>query len=387
MAERLLLLDGHSLAYRAFYGLPAENFVTTSGQVTNAVYGFTSMLLTTLEQFQPTHIAVAFDVNRNTFRREQFPEYKANRAATPPEFKGQTELVTEVLDVLGIRHAALEGYEADDIIATLTSAASTQQAHISILTGDRDSMQLVSDNVTVLYPTKGVRELSRMTPAAVLEKFGVRPDQYADLAALRGDSSDNLPSIPGVGDKTAASWLSTYGDLNSLVMAAADIKGKVGENLREHVHQVLLNRRLTQLVHDVPLNASVDDLHRHLGQRDQINAIFDRLGFKQLRQRHRRALHHLVHVESAERMLDLEQRQISQRFQHETISRSGSRGLRCSCSAPGRWPCSYAKRPVRASRPRPRDPCSAAAPRESCAGSAPHRAAQSGSCAPDATNW
>ena len=146
-------------------------------------------------------------------------------------------------------------------------------------------MQLVSDNVTVLYPTKGVRELSRMTPAAVLEKFGVRPDQYADLAALRGDSSDNLPSIPGVGDKTAASWLSTYGDLNSLVMAAADIKGKVGENLREHVHQVLLNRRLTQLVHDVPLNASVDDLHRHLGQRDQINAIFDRLGYKQLRQR------------------------------------------------------------------------------------------------------
>ena len=283
--SRLLLVDGHSLAYRAFYALPVENFLSPDGQPTNAIHGFVSMLLQVVEAENPTHIAVAFDVSRETFRRAEFPDYKANRAKSPPEFSPQVPIIREVLEAFGIVNLAVEGFEADDIIATLTSAASTQQAHISILTGDRDSMQLVSDNVTVLYPTKGVRELSRMTPAAVLEKFGVRPDQYADLAALRGDSSDNLPSIPGVGDKTAASWLSTYGDLNSLVMAAADIKGKVGENLREHVHQVLLNRRLTQLVHDVPLNASVDDLHRHLGQRDQINAIFDRLGFKQLRQR------------------------------------------------------------------------------------------------------
>lgn len=283
--SRLLLVDGHSLAYRAFYALPVENFLSPDGQPTNAIHGFVSMLLQVVEAENPTHIAVAFDVSRDTFRRAEFPEYKANRAKSPPEFGPQVPVIREVLEAFGIVNLAVEGFEADDIIATLTSAAATQQAHVSILTGDRDSMQLVSDNVTVLYPTKGVRELSRMTPAAVLEKFGVRPDQYADLAALRGDSSDNLPSIPGVGDKTAASWLSTYGDLNGLIAAAAEIRGKVGENLREHVQQVLLNRRLTQLVHDVPLNTSVDDLHRHLGQRDQINAIFDRLGFKQLRHR------------------------------------------------------------------------------------------------------
>ena len=223
MAERLLLLDGHSLAYRAFYGLPAENFVTTSGQVTNAVYGFTSMLLTTLEQFQPTHIAVAFDVNRNTFRREQFPEYKANRAATPPEFKGQTELVTEVLDVLGIRHAALEGYEADDIIATWATAAAQDGVEVMILTGDRDALQLVNDRITVLYPRKGVSDLVQMTPEAVFEKYGVTPQQYPDVAAMRGDSSDNLPGIPGVGEKTAANWLNTYGDLQNLEIGRAHV--------------------------------------------------------------------------------------------------------------------------------------------------------------------
>lgn len=283
--SRLLLVDGHSLAYRAFYALPVENFMSPDGQPTNAIHGFVSMLLQVVEAENPTHIAVAFDVNRDTFRRAEFPDYKANRAKSPVEFAPQVPVIREVLESFGIVNLAVEGFEADDIIATLTTAAATQQAHVSILTGDRDSMQLVSDNVTVLYPTKGVRELARMTPEAVLEKFGVRPDQYADLAALRGDASDNLPSIPGVGDKTAASWLSTYGDLNGLIAAADEIRGKVGENLRAHVAQVLLNRRLTQLVHDVPLNATVDDLHRHLGQREQINAIFDKLGFKQLRQR------------------------------------------------------------------------------------------------------
>jgi DNA polymerase-1 len=285
MAERLLLLDGHSLAYRAFYGLPAENFVTTSGQVTNAVYGFTSMLLTTLEQFQPTHIAVAFDVNRNTFRREQFPEYKANRAATPPEFKGQTELVTEVLDVLGIRHAALEGYEADDIIATWATAAAQDGVEVMILTGDRDALQLVNDRITVLYPRKGVSDLVQMTPEAVFEKYGVTPQQYPDVAAMRGDSSDNLPGIPGVGEKTAANWLNTYGDLQNLVKHADELKGKVGEAFRTHASQALLNRQLTELVRTVPGLLDWDALHVQPANTARLHELFDALQFRALRPR------------------------------------------------------------------------------------------------------
>jgi len=282
---RLLLVDGHSLAYRAFYALPVENFASPDGQPTNAIHGFISMLLQVVEAENPTHIAVAFDVSRDTFRRAEFPEYKANRAKSPVEFSGQVPVIREVLESFGIINLAVEGYEADDIIATLTTAASQQGAHVSILTGDRDSLQLVNDSITVLYPTKGVKDLARMTPNAVFDKFGVRPDQYADLAALRGDSSDNLPSIPGVGDKTAANWLGTYGDLNTLVSKADEIKGKVGENLRLHVSQVLLNRRLTQLVHTVPLSASVDELHRHLGNQKRIGDIFDRLGIRTLRNR------------------------------------------------------------------------------------------------------
>lgn len=285
MGERLLLLDGHSLAYRAFFGLPAENFVTTSGQITNAVYGFTSMLLSTLEQFQPTHIGVAFDVSRNTFRRERFPEYKANRAATPPEFKGQTELITEVLDVLGIRHTAIEGYEADDIIATWATAAATAGTQVEILTGDRDSLQLVTDRISVLYPRKGVSDLVTMTPDAVFEKYGVRPDQYADVAAMRGDASDNLPGIPGVGEKTAAAWLGKYGTLDGLVRHADELKGKVGEAFRAHAAQAVLNRQLTELVRDVPGVPGWHELHLQAGNEQRLHELFDTLQFRALRPR------------------------------------------------------------------------------------------------------
>ena len=297
MEERLLLLDGHSLAYRAFFGLPAENFITTSGQITNAVYGFTSMLLTTLEQFQPTHIGVAFDVNRNTFRRERFPDYKANRAATPVEFKGQTELITEVLDVLGIRHAAVEGFEADDVIATWATAAATAGARVEILTGDRDSLQLVTDRISVLYPRKGVSDLVLMTPDAVFEKYGVRPDQYADVAAMRGDASDNLPGIPGVGEKTAASWLAKYGNLDGLVKHADELKGKVGEAFRAHASQALLNRQLTELVRDVPGIPGWHDLHQHPGDERRLHELFDVLQFRALRPR---ALRLIAHGESSQ---------------------------------------------------------------------------------------
>jgi DNA polymerase-1 len=215
--SRLLLLDGHSLAYRAFYALPVENFSTTTGQPTNAVFGFTSMLINVLRDEKPTHVAAAFDVSRQTFRTEAFPDYKANRAASPAEFKGQVDLIREVLDALRIPVITADGFEADDVIATLVRRTEGHDWQVDILTGDRDSFQLIDHRVTVLYPKKGVSELARMTPEAVEEKYGLTPAQYADYAALRGDPSDNLPGIPGVGEKTAAKWLREYGSLAELV--------------------------------------------------------------------------------------------------------------------------------------------------------------------------
>ncbi|MEN9693129.1 MAG: hypothetical protein RLZZ330_773 [Actinomycetota bacterium] len=283
--SRLLLVDGHSLAYRAFYALPVENFSAPDGQPTNAIQGFVSMLLQVVESENPTHLAVAFDVSRDTFRKAEYPDYKANRAKSPEEFRSQVPIIREVLDAFGIVNLAIEGFEADDVIATLATAASGQQAQTFILTGDRDSLQLVNDQITVLYPTKGVRELARMTPVAVKEKYDVHPNQYADFAALRGDASDNLPSIPGVGEKTAASWLNLFENLTGILANAENIKGKVGQSLRDHADQVLLNRRLTQLVHDVPVDANVNDLHRHLGNPAAIDKVFARLGFRSLHKR------------------------------------------------------------------------------------------------------
>lgn len=196
---RLMLLDGHSLAYRAFYALPVENFNTVTGQPTNAVYGFASMLANTLRDEQPTHLAVAFDVSRKTWRFDEFPEYKATRSKTPDEFSSQVGLIGELLDAMLVPRFAVEGFEADDIIATLATQAEALGYEVLIVTGDRDSFQLVSDHVTVLYPTKGVSELTRYTPAKVEERYGLTPSQYPDFAALRGDPSDNLPGIPGVG--------------------------------------------------------------------------------------------------------------------------------------------------------------------------------------------
>ncbi|MGH8773649.1 MAG: 5'-3' exonuclease, partial [Jiangellaceae bacterium] len=213
-ASRLLLLDGHSLAYRAFYALPVENFSTTTGQPTNAVYGFTSMLINVLRDEKPTHMAVAFDVSRRTFRSEMFAEYKANRTKSPSEFGGQVSLVKEVLAALGVPSIEKDGYEADDVIATLTTRAEAEGFDVLICTGDRDAYQLVGDHVTVLYPRRGVSDLVRTTPEVLQEKYGLTPSQYPDYAALRGDPSDNLPNIPGVGEKTAARWVAQYGSLD-----------------------------------------------------------------------------------------------------------------------------------------------------------------------------
>lgn len=193
--KKLLLIDGHSMAYRAFYALPVDNFKSSSGQPTNAIYGFASMIINLIKEEKPTHIAVAFDVSRKTFRTEKFPEYKAQRASTPDEFRSQMSHINELITGFGIKYFALEGYEADDIIATLTKAAERKGFEVSICTGDRDSFQLVNNQTTVLYPKKGVTEMSRMTPEAVFEKYGLTPQQYPDFAALRGDPSDNLSLI------------------------------------------------------------------------------------------------------------------------------------------------------------------------------------------------
>lgn len=254
---KLLLLDGHSLAFRAFYALPAANFSTVGGQHTNAVYGFLGMFLTLMDKEQPTHVAAAFDLSGPTFREESFPEYKAQRPSTPEEFKGQIELIRRTLEALGVTTLDKESYEADDIIATLATAGAKDGMDVLICTGDRDSLQLVTEDVTVLYTLKGVSELHRFTPQAVEEKYGVTPTQYPDLAALRGDTSDNMPGVPGVGPKTAQKWIAKYGSLQGVIDNMDDIGGKVGANLRENIDNVVLARDITEMVRDLKL---VDDL-------------------------------------------------------------------------------------------------------------------------------
>jgi DNA polymerase-1 len=283
--DRLLLLDGHSLAYRAFFALPAENFSTTTGQPTNAVYGFTAMLINVLRDERPTHVAVAFDRSEPTFRHEQYVEYKANRRETPADFRGQLSLIFEVLDSLGIRRLSLAGYEADDIIATLATRGAADGMGVLIVTGDRDVLQLVTDDVTVLMTRRGISEMTRFTPAAVAEKYGLTPAQYPDFAALRGDPSDNLPSIPGVGEKTAAKWMAEFGSLAQLVDRVDEVKGKAGDRLREHLGDVLRNRQLTELARDVQLDAGPRELRPEPWDREQIHQLFDTLQFRVLRDR------------------------------------------------------------------------------------------------------
>ncbi|NUS74352.1 MAG: DNA polymerase I [Corynebacteriales bacterium] len=283
--SRLLLLDGHSLAYRAFFALPVENFSTSSGQPTNAVYGFTSMVINLLRDEKPTHIAVAFDVSRKSFRTEQYPEYKAGRSESPADFRGQVELIREVMVALRIPVFSVENFEADDIIATLAAHAQADNMPTLISSGDRDSYQLVTDSCTVLYPKKGVSDLARMTPDAVREKYGVGPQQYRELAALVGEQSDNLPGVPGVGPKTAAKWLNLYGSLDELVARVDEIKGKAGENLRAHLADVLRNHQLNGLIADMPLDTSIDDLHWQGWDREAVHELFDSLQFRVLRDR------------------------------------------------------------------------------------------------------
>ena len=266
------------MAFRAFYALPAENFSTTGGQHTNAVYGFLSMFANILADEAPTHVAVAFDVGRKTFRTERFPEYKAQRESAPPEFKGQVPIIEDVLHTLGIVTLSKENFEADDIVATLVTQARGDY-EIVIVTGDRDYLQLVDAHTTVLYPTRGVSTLTRFTPEEVEKKYGLTPEQYPDYAALRGDPSDNLPSVPKVGEKTATKWIVKYGSLAELIAHADEIKGVAGNNFRERIEQVQLNRELTQMVTDVELPVGPDELALTTADVGEVSTAFDDLEF------------------------------------------------------------------------------------------------------------
>jgi DNA polymerase I len=283
--RRLLLLDGHSLAYRAFFALPVENFSTTTGQPTNAVYGFTSMLINVLRDEAPTHVGVAFDVGRHTFRNDTFADYKATRKETPTDFRGQVDLIREVLAALSVPSLQAEGYEADDVIATLAVQGQDDDMDVLIVTGDRDALQLVNDRVTVLMTRRGISDMTRFTPAAVEEKYGLTPVQYPDFAALRGDPSDNLPSIPGVGEKTAAKWVREFGSLDDLVNRVDEVPGKAGDALRENLASVIRNRQLTELRRDVPLDRTAADLELGQWDRETLNTLFDTLQFRVLRER------------------------------------------------------------------------------------------------------
>jgi DNA polymerase-1 len=280
-----MLIDGHSLAFRAFYALNPSNFKTPDGQHTNAVHGFISMLLNLLEGEKPSHLAVAFDISGPSFRATEYPEYKGNRGETPSEFFGQTELLEDAMQSMNITTLTKKDYEADDILASLADQASAAGFKVLVVSGDRDTFQLISDDTTILYPIKGVMNLARMDDAAVVERYGIHAKQYPDLAALVGETSDNLPGIPGVGPKTAAKWLQQHGDLETVLENAAEVPGKVGESLREHSELAVRNRRLNHLVRDLDMGIDFESLRLTAVDEDQVRSAFSKMHFKTLTER------------------------------------------------------------------------------------------------------
>ena len=288
---RLLLVDGHSMAFRAFYALPVDSFTTSTGQPTNAVHGFVSMFLSLIEQEEPTHVAVAFDLPGGTFRTQEYAEYKGTRDETPAPFVEQVGLIEEVLKAMNVRALTASGYEADDILATLAASAQAEGMEVLVCSGDRDSFQTVTDRCTVLYPIKGVSTLRRMTPGEVEDRYGVPPQRYPQLAALVGEPSDNLPGVPGVGPKTAAKWINLYDGLDGVIAHADRIKGKAGQSLRDHVGDVVRNRRLNRLVTNLDLDvAPTADLILRAADRAELARVMDALEFRTLYQRAQRIL-------------------------------------------------------------------------------------------------
>jgi DNA polymerase-1 len=279
----LMIIDGHSLAYRAFHALPVDSFQTRDGQHTNAIHGFLSMLLSLLRTENPSHIAVAFDISRYSFRTRDYPEYKGTRAVTPSEFKGQVPLLQEALKALNITTLTKDDYEADDILATLSVRGTDEGYDVFVVSGDRDTIQLVNDTVTLLYPaSQGVSALTRYDPAKVREKYGIKPEQYPDIAALVGETSDNLIGISKVGEKTAVKWLDRFGSLDAILEHADEITGVVGANLREQKENAIRNRRLNRLVTDLDLPVELGDLARGPIDEDAVREVFGRLEFRTL---------------------------------------------------------------------------------------------------------
>ena len=282
----LMVIDGHSLAFRAFYALPVDSFVTPEGQHTNAIHGFISMFLGLLKKENPTHVAVAFDISRFSFRTRIYPEYKGTRGETPAEFIGQVPLLQEALRAMGVVTLQKEDFEADDILATLATSGAQEGFDVLVVSGDRDTFQLVNDSVTVLYPSaRGVSELKRYTPAAVEERYGVKPHQYPEIAALVGETSDNLIGIDKVGEKTAVKWITQYGSLDAVLAAAGDIPGVVGNNLREQRDRAVLNRQLNHLLTDVELGIELTELQRGPMDAAAIQDVFGKLAFRTLKDR------------------------------------------------------------------------------------------------------
>ena len=279
----LLVVDGHSLAYRAFFALPVDNFSTKDGQHTNGIYGFLSMLINLIKAEKPTHLAVAFDTSRQSFRTRAYTQYKANRSESPSEFKGQIPLLQDCLAAMSIPVLQKEDVEADDILATLATQGAEQGFDVLVCSGDRDTIQLVNDDITLLYPNvQGVSQLKRYDTAAVIERYGVRPEQYPDIAALVGETSDNLPGVPKVGEKTAVKWLGQFGSLDALLENADKVTGVVGSNLREHLDDVRRNRTLNRLLRDVELPVTIAELEVRPMDAQRVRDIFARLEFKTL---------------------------------------------------------------------------------------------------------
>jgi DNA polymerase-1 len=285
-APPLVLLDGHSLAYRAFFALPSD-LQTTTGQLTNVVYGFTTMLVKLFGDFSPDRIAVCFDLGRPAYRHDVYDGYKANRRTTPDDFSSQMPLVREVLASLRIPVVEVAGYEADDLIATLVKEARDERLPVLVVTGDRDNLQLIDDGaeVRVMMTRRGITDTAVYDEAAVQERYGVPPGRYIDVAALRGDPSDNLPGVPGVGDKTATKLVQTYGTAEEVVAHAEEQRGKLKENLLAHGSDVLRNKQLMRLRDDVPLPIGVRDLRMGAWDRAEIHRLFDTLEFHPLRER------------------------------------------------------------------------------------------------------
>jgi DNA polymerase-1 len=282
--NKVLLLDGHSLAFRAFFALP-ETLVTSSGQVTNAVYGFTAMLLKLLADERPKAVVVCFDKGTPQFRLERYPEYKAGRAATPDTFRQQLPLIREVLGCLRLPMIELEGYEADDLLATLTKRLKAAGDEVVIITGDRDILQLVGDSVSVIMTRRGITDVIRYDAATVLERYGVAPEQWIDFVALKGETSDNLPGIPGVGDKTAAQLINKYGDVEQVIAHADELTPKLRDSVKAHARQVRTNKELGRLLDDVPMDIEPASLVLQAWDDEEVRKLFTSLEFRTLHER------------------------------------------------------------------------------------------------------